>query len=194
MRARRRIRDLRQILFAASLAAALAAAPARAAEPETQGGPPPRPAAFRPGRFTFGGAFGFGIGDVSWVSLAPQIGYLPMDRLWVGLSARIQYTHDGRYDPSFDSWDYGTGIFGRYFVWNQVFAHAEWNWTSYEVRTSFTGSDRESISAVLVGGGYGQPVGGHSSVIMEILYDVTGNARGIYGSSWVFRAGFVTGF
>lgn len=75
-----------------------------------------------------------------------------------------------------------------------MFAHAEWNWTSYEVRTSFSGSDRESISAVLVGGGYGQPVGGHSSVIMEILYDVTGNARGIYGSSWVFRAGFVTGF
>ena len=28
----------------------------------------------------------------------------------------------------------------------------------------------------------------------EVLYDVTGNAKGLYGTPWIIRAGFAMGF
>lgn len=167
----------------------LAAAPVRAQDPQDT---PPRRGGPGPGRWTFGGSIGFGFGSVTWVSLTGEVGYLPADKVWVGTSGMFRYTDDSRYSPSVTALDYGVGVFGRYFVFDRFFADVEWTWTSYEVRLG--GSSRDNITSVLVGGGYGQAIGGRSSVIFEVLYDVTGNAKGVYGTPWIVRAGFATGF
>jgi hypothetical protein len=161
---------------------------------DDQGAPQPT---FRPhsGRFTYGGSVGFGIGTASWgVSLRGEAGYLVTDRLWTGVSGRFQFTHDDWYDESYDSVDYGLGVYARYFVLDRVFATTEWAWTSYEVRSTGPASGRDSFSSFLVGGGYGQPLGPRSLLLIEALYDVTGNAQGLYDTPWVTRLSFATGF
>jgi hypothetical protein len=167
----------------------LASAPAPA---QDQAGRAPSDYGLRTSRFTFGGSLGFGFGTVTWVGVSGEVGYLPTDRVWVGLSGTFRYTDDSRYEPSYTATDYGFGVFGRYFVYGGIFGAVEWSWTSYENLAA--GTERDNIASVLVGGGYGAPVGGRSSVTFEVLYDVTGNAKGIYGSPWVVRAGFAMGF
>jgi hypothetical protein len=154
--------------------------------------PPPRRAGFGPTRFTFGGSVGFGFGSVTWVGISGEVGYLVTDRIWAGTSGSFRYTDDSRYQPSFQAVDYSFGAFGRYFVFDRFFADVEWVWTSYESRTF--DAARSSVTSVLVGAGYGQPLGGRSNVVFEVLYDVTGNAQGVYGTPWVVRAGFTMGF
>lgn len=176
-----------------TLAAVLlfAGPPALAQEVESAPQDPPR---VRSGRFTYGGSVGFGFGDVSWVSVRGEAGVLATERLWAGVSGRFQWTNDGRYSPSLDLVDYGVGVYARYFVVDRIYAATEWGWTSYELRTTDPTADRENISSFLVGGGYGQPLGQRHLLLLEVLYDVTGNARGIYDTPWVVRFGFVAGF
>lgn len=175
------------------LAALLASSPALLAQEEAPPGKD-RPArrGSGPSRLTLGGSVGFGFGTVTWVGVSGEVGYLVTDRLWAGVSGMYRYTDDRRYEPSFTATDYGVGTFGRYFFFDRVFGSVEWAWTSYEARTF--GSDRETITSVFVGGGYGQPVSGNGSIVLEVLYDVTGNAKGVYGTPWVLRAGFTYGF
>lgn len=161
---------------------------------DDQGAPQPT---FRPrsGRFTCGGSVGFGIGGVSWgASLHGEAGYLVTVRLRTGVSGRSQFTHDDWYEESYDSVDYGFGSFARTFVFDRFLATTEWDWTSYEVRSAGPSSGRDSFSSFLVGGGYGQPLGPRSLILVEVLYDVTGNAHGLYGTPWVTRLSFTTGF
>jgi hypothetical protein len=129
---------------------------------------------------------------VTWVGLSGEVGYLATDRLWIGPSGMFRYTDDTRYTPSFHGVDYGFGVFTRYFVFDRFFAATEWTWTSYESR--LVGGGRSSITSFFVGAGYGQPLGGRGNAIFEVLYDVTGNANGVYGTPWVVRAGFTYGF
>ncbi|MBK6404629.1 MAG: hypothetical protein IPN03_23710 [Holophagales bacterium] len=161
---------------------------------DDQGAPQP---AIRPrsGRFTYGGSVGLGIGSASWgVSLRGEVGYLATDRLWTGVSGRFQWTHDDYGPETYDSVDYGVGAYARYFVVDRLFATTEWDWTSYEVRSTGPSAGRESFSSFFVGGGYGQPLGPRSLFLVEVLYDVTGNARGLYDTPWVTRLSFATGF
>lgn len=170
----------------------LVAPPARAEEGEGASQPVFQP---RSGRFTYGGSVGFGVGSIGWgVSLRGEAGYLVTDRLWTGLSGRLQWTHDDSYGETWDSVDYGFGAYARTFVVDRLFASTEWDWTSYEVRTTDSSGGRESFSSFLVGAGYGQPLGSRSLFLVELLYDVTGNARGLYGTPWVTRLSFATGF
>ena len=129
---------------------------------------------------------------MTWVSVTGEVGYLPANRVWVGASGMFRYTDDSRYQPAFRGTDYGFGLFGRYFVYDSFFADTEATWTSYESR--LVPGSRDDITSFFVGAGYGRAVGGRSSVIFEVLYDVTGNANGVYGTPWVVRAGFAMGF
>ena len=151
----------------------------------------PRPSAIA-SRFTFGGSVGFGFGSVTWVGLSGEVGYLATDRLWTGASGMFRYTDDSRYVPHFSGVDYGFGVFARYFVFDRFFASVEPTWTSYESR--IPGGGRDDITSFFVGAGYGQPIGGRGNVLLEVLYDVTGNAKGVYGTPWAVRAGFTFGF
>lgn len=169
------------------LAVLLLASPPALAQDQATRAPSPGPS-----RFTFGGSLGFGFGTVTWVGVSGEVGYLVTDRIWAGTSGNFRYTDDSRYEPSFTAVDYGFGVFGRYFVYDRFFAATEWAWTSYESRTF--DAARSSVSSFLVGAGYGQPTGGGGNLVLEILYDVTGNATGIYGTPWVIRAGFTMGF
>jgi len=154
------------------------------------------PSGFRlgPSDFTWGGSIGFGFGSVNWVSVAPQLGYFASDRLWTGVSAKFQFTNDTRYDPDFNSTNFGFGVFGRYLLFDRAFGEVEWSWYSYQVRLVNAQTSRTSLSSVYVGGGYAQPFASSAAVVLEMLYDVTGNAATLYGNNWLLRLGVAAGF
>ena len=179
-------------LASLALTCLLLAPAARAEEGESAPAPTFRS---NPGRFTLGGALGLGAGSYGWgLSVRGEVGYLATERLWTGVSGRVQWTHDTQYPGDHDSVDYGAGAWGRFFVVDRFFASAEWDWTSYEMRTSPYATGRESFSSFLVGGGFGQPVGGQGVLLLELLYDVTGNLSGVYDTPWVARVSFSSAF
>lgn len=179
-------------LAPAALALFLLALPALG-QPETSASPPSSPR-FGGERWTFGGAFGFGFGTVNWVSVAPEVGYLATDRLWIGASAYFQFSNDTNYNPDFNAFNYGFGLYARYFVLERVFATARWNWLSTEFLSvnGTTGRDRQGN--LFLGGGYAHPLGGNTALSLELLYDVTGNALGVGGGPFVLQLGVVFGF
>lgn len=184
----------RPSLLTALLLCALSLAAPRARGQEEEAPPPEKPRPARASRFTFGGALGFGFGDVNWVSVTGEVGFFATERLWVGTTGTFAFTSDRRYEPTWDSTDYGVGAWARYFVLDRLFAGTEWSWTSYEVLERDGATGRESVSSLFLGAGYGQPLGGRSLLLVEVLYDVTGNAEGLYGTPFRYRIGFVTGF
>ncbi|KAA0256369.1 hypothetical protein FBQ97_07235 [Acidobacteria bacterium ACD] len=186
----RRTSPLLTALFLAVLS--LAAPSARGQEEETPPPDPGRPA--RASRFTFGGTLGFGFGDVNWVSVTGELGYFATERLWLGTTGTFAFTSDRRYEPTWNSTDYGVGAWARYFVLDRLFVETEWSWTSYEVLERSGSTGRDDVSSLFLGAGYGQTLGGKSLLLVEVLYDVTGNAEGLYGTPWRYRIGFVTGF
>jgi len=179
-------------LAPAALAVILFAMPALGQQ-ETSA-PPRSPSPFGGDRFTFGGAIGFGFGTVNWVSISPEVGFFATERLWTGASGTFQFTNDTSYDPDFNSTNYGFGLFARYFILDRAYAAAQWSWSSVQFRSFDGGTYRDNQSSFYLGGGYAQPLGGNSALLVELLYDVTGNAVGLYGSPVVFQVAVIAGF
>lgn len=179
-------------LAPAALALLLFAPPALG-QRETSDVPPPPPR-FGGERFTIGGSFGFGLGTVNWVSISPEFGYLVTGRLWAGASASLQFSNDTSYDPDFNSFNYGFGLFVRCFVFDGLYATAQGNWSSVALRSFDGATGRENQSNLYLGGGYAQQLGGNAALVVALLYDVTGNAVGLYGQPLVFQFGVVVGF
>ena len=162
-----------------------------AADAEAAPAPPPTR-----DRWFFGGGLGLGFGDVNWVELSPVAGYRATRRLDVGLSLIFRYRKDKRFEPQLSTTDYGAGLFARYLVYKPIFVHAEYEYLSFEYFDSFSSTDRGNNSAVLIGPGIAQPIGGKAVFLVTALYDVLYDSGEIspYSSPWRFRIGVAVGF
>lgn len=102
-------------------------------------------------RFFFGGNLGAQFGALTMVHVAPLVGFKITDRFNVGTRIQYQYLRFNGIG-AFDTHVFGGSLFSRYFVFNNFFAHAE-----YEVINGLFASanpDRVSIPHLFVGGGY----------------------------------------
>lgn len=179
-------------LAPAALALLLVVLPA--AGQQESSAPPRQPSPFGGERWTFGGYVGFGFGTVNWVSVSPEVGYFVAERFWMGVSGYFQFTNDTSYNPDFNTTSYGFGLFARYFIVSRAYAAAQWNWSSIQLRSFGGAATRDSQSVFYLGGGYAQPLGGNTALLVEVLYDLTGNAVGLYGSPLVVQMGVVVAF
>ncbi len=157
-------------------------------------------------RFYLGGSGGLSFGSVTYVEVAPLVGYRITDRLSIGINPKYTYIHfkpvysNGYLTQDYETHIWGGSFFARYFILDNVFLSGEYELNNYEalvVLPYFAGYEarRITVGSLLLGGGYFQRFGnGGSGLSIQVLYDVLQNPYSPYYGIPVIRAGAVFGF
>jgi len=146
-------------------------------------------------RIFFGGDIGLQFGDVTYIYLAPIIGYKVTPKLGMGGGPTYSYQHfNGNYgQASYESNSYGGRAFGQYRVIPSAIAYAEYSLINSEVYDDISNKiKRANVESFLVGGGYAQPAGGNASFNLMVLFDVIQD-RYSYTQNPIIRVGFNIG-
>ena len=105
-------------------------------------------------RIIVGGGLGLQFGSVTLIDISPMIGYKVTKRFVPGIGITYQYYKDTRFGYNYETSIYGGSVFARYYIWQDLFAHAEYQVLSYEKLNVHFEKERISVPGVLVGGGY----------------------------------------
>lgn len=133
---------------------------------------PDGPSGFDPSRLFTGGGMGLSFGDITYVELSPQLGYMFTDKLAAGVTVEYTYLNNSRINQSFSM--YGGSVFGRFFVLENIYAQLEFEALNLDYFDPVSQqTTRANTFATLVGGGYGYPLGGRSFLNVSILFNVT---------------------
>lgn len=145
---------------------------------------------------------GLQFGTVTVINISPKAGYRITEKLAAGLGLTYIYLNDKRYKSigyTNESNIYGGSIFAQYQLIEQLRAYTEYEALSLETYDSnifnATGkivTRREFVPSLLAGGGYSQSMGGNSSLVLMILYNLLDGPKSIY-SNPVIRVGFNIG-
>lgn len=148
-------------------------------------------------RMDFGGSIGAQFGDVTFIELAPVASYRFTEKFHAGLGFTYQY-YKVNYSgvPDYSSSAYGGSIFMRYFIWRDLFAHAEYaplyitNFYDY----SIPNPEYRNVWAqdVLIGGGYRQWIGQKAFMSLMLLFNINESPYSPY-SNPIIRIGFGVG-
>ena len=142
----------------------------------------------------YGGGIGLGLGDVDYFEISPLVGYNINPRTAIGVSLLYRYRKDNRFEDSQSTNDYGSTLFGRYFVIPRVYIQAEYEYLSYE-DYSTNSTERTNFGSFLAGGGASMPVGGNASLYFTALYNFSyDKADSPYSDPLVLRFGVGIGF
>lgn len=146
----------------------------------------------------FGGGLSLQFGTITFIDIQPMVGYRVSDKLAVGVGLIYQYVKDDRYQQAYgyssEYYTLGGKIFGRYFIFDNFFAHAEYQLLNVEdYDFTFNSTRRTNIDIFFVGGGFRQPLGPRSSFFAAILWDVIEDGRSPYQNPY-FQIGFSAGF
>lgn len=152
-------------------------------------------------RLFFGGNLGLQFGSATYIDVSPLLGYKITEKFSAGIGATYIY-YDIKesiyYGNGYETSIYGGRVFGRYLFMENLFAHAETEVLNMEVPEIITGSSnyklvRDNIVSVMAGGGYAQPIGERSALVMMLLWNFTENQYSPYENP-IFRIGFNAGF
>lgn len=119
-------------------------------------------------RVFFGGNLGAQFGTFTMINVAPLVGYRITNRWSVG--TRVQYQYFRENINGFDTHVFGGSAFSRFFVFDNFFAHAE-----YELINGLfapNNANRVSIPHLFVGGGYLFRFNNNFGLAFTALYEV----------------------
>jgi len=151
-------------------------------------------------RVVFGGDIGLSFGTITYIKLAPTVGYRITDRLTAGLGPIYIYQKV----KSYYNWEtsiYGGKTYGSFTLYQgsqtqnrfgigDIMLHVENEVVNVE-KYDEDPISRIWIDNLLVGGGMYQPIGGRFGVSVFILWDVTQNPYSTYfRQNPIFKFGF----
>jgi len=147
-------------------------------------------------RLFFGGDLGLSFGTVTYIRIAPIIGYNINQKFAVGAGPSYQYYKDNRY-VGVQSSIYGGSIFSRYFVLENIFLQSEFEVLNLEELyydpADFT-RNRVTIPIWFVGAGFSQRTPNGSGFFIGIFYDLIQDINSPYPNNLAFRAGGMISF
>jgi len=137
-------------------------------------------------RIVFGADIGLSFGSITYIKLAPDVGYRFTNRLTMGLGPIYIYERYKHYN--WETSIYGGKLFASFTVYNgsqkenrfgigDLMFHVENEIVNVE---KFDDLERIWIDNVLVGAGLYQPLGGRVGVSIFILWDITQNRYSPY--------------
>lgn len=158
--------------------------------PDTQPEPPRRDRVID--KFFFGGNLGLQVGSVTYINIAPIVGYKITDRYRAGIGINYIYTN------YFGQANHLVGMrfFQQFFVWKGIFLHGEYEFMNYPTGY-FDGGTGKQIHNIAnsfnLGAGYQQNFGRRAFTNVVILYNVIHDRNNtIYNNPWSLR--FTVGF
>jgi len=146
-------------------------------------------------RLFFGGDLGLNFGDVTYIYLAPTIGYKLTDKWGVGLGPSYSYLKDKRYvNYTYETSTYGGRLFSQYRIFNQALLYGEYGLINAEVYDLLqTELVRATIPSLLLGGGYIAEIGNRSNFTIMALWNFA-ESNYVFYENPIIRAGFNVGF
>ncbi len=143
-------------------------------------------------RLFFGGDLGLQFGDVTYVNVAPTIGYKVTERFGVGVGPMYSYLKYTDYPVSFNS--YGGRFFSQYKLLENILGYGEFGFLNSDVYDIVNDKVvRADIPSLLLGGAYVQELGANSSFNLMLLYNVIEDQYSYYQNP-IIRLGFNAGF
>ena len=147
-------------------------------------------------RLFAGGDIGLQFGTITYVYLAPILGYKVTEKFSMGGGPSYSYLKDNSNlfgTGSYTSSDYGGRVFGQYQVIPSAIAYAEYSLINSDVLDDITyRQKRANIESLLIGGGYTQSAGGNASINLMVLFDVIQDRYSYYQNP-IIRIGFNIG-
>ena len=152
-------------------------------------------------RIFIGGSLGLQFGSATYIDVSPLVGYNITKKLQAGIG--FTYIYYKVKDPNYSYNNYETSIYGgrlfsRYYILQNLFAHAEYEILNMEVPAEIGGTGnfnyiRDNITSVMVGGGYAQPIGSNAALLLMVLWNLTEEQYSPYVNP-IFRIGITAGF
>ena len=144
-------------------------------------------------RMDFGGYLGAQFGDVTYIEVSPIASYRVTKSFHTGLGLTYQYykvNYAGA--PDYSTSSYGCSVFGRYFIWRDLFAHIEYAplYVNYYDISMVKGGIW--VHDVMIGGGYRQWIGDKAFMSLMLLWNVNESYYSPY-SNPIIRIGFGIG-
>lgn len=145
----------------------------------------------------YGGGLGLQFGSITLVDISPMIGYKISPRFGVGVSPTYKYhSYKEYYGQSINikSNVFGGSVFGRFIIFENVFAHAEYELLTYKVKDPAysRGTETRDFQSVLIGGGYREGIGDKAFMNLIFLWNLNETPDSPYTNP-IIRAGFSIG-
>ncbi|PCH93964.1 MAG: hypothetical protein COB85_06185 [Bacteroidetes bacterium] len=143
-----------------------------------------------------GGGLGFQFGNYTFIDIAPVFGYRINPDFSVGVGITYKYFQDNSY-KDYKTHIYGGSIFGNYIFFKNFFAHLEFELINLDVivldlNGNVSSKERRDLNYFWIGGGYRQPVGENSFLVLTLLYNVL-DTKGFFYPNPIYRIGFNIG-
>ena len=141
----------------------------------------------------FGGGLGLQFGTATLVEISPLVGYKITPKFSIGVSPTYKYYSYNYYGyGKIRTNVFGGSIFSRYFIFENVFAHVEYETLAYNTREPNQTAYMQQYDSFFVGGGYNQRIGGNSAMYILVLWNLNDTQYSPY-SNPVIRVGFSFG-
>lgn len=144
-------------------------------------------------RFFWGGNVGAWIGNPTFVDLSPLVGYKITEKFSAGVGVIYNY-----YSYTYSNYKYSTNLigsrlYGRYFIFENVFAQAGWDHINRDNPYAFNPNERVWVDNVLVGGGVRYPISDNFYCIAAGMFNLNQTPLSPY-SNPIIQIGFIGGF
>jgi hypothetical protein len=147
-------------------------------------------------RLFYGGGFGLQFGSMTLIEFSPLAGYKITPKFGMGVSPTYKYY---RFKDYYSTSTYsqtnvfGGSVFARYLVFENIFAHAEYESLSYNTKVPGSLKQMKHFNSLLVGGGYRQQISENAAMNLMVLWNLNDTPDSPYTNP-VIRMGFSLGF
>lgn len=144
-------------------------------------------------KWTFGGGIGLGFGSNSafYLQASPRVGYRLTDDLEVGVIGSVSWQTSKYYNSTM----FGAGPFANYYFARSFYVGANLQHYFINYKDKFYDfKDNREETALYLGGGYMQRIGGNSFMQIGVMYNVLWKENSsVFSSGLVPNIGFVVG-
>jgi hypothetical protein len=157
---------------------------------------------FDASRLIIGGSLGLAFGDYTNINVSPLVGYRISQLFAAGLAINAQYGSERFRDYYGNTGQrnqysiFGGGVWGRVYPLDFLFIHIQPEINHVSLKSTYYDTDPKtivkdsySVSSLLMGGGYSQPIGGRAAFSIMALYDVLQDSRSPYQNGLILRVG-----